>query len=302
MRRHLRTLGMIIMVLACGTVAVMMNTGRLFGPPAAQDKTQTGAQAPQTGPAGTVGQSGARLSKGKMRLVWSDEFTGAAGSPPNPRRWKIETGSLGNGRLDYLTRRNVALDGKGRLVITALRQRAGKLPHTSARITTEGRFEPTYGRITARIKTPNGRGLWPAFWMLGTNFRQLPWPDCGEIDIMERRGHLRDRVDATLQGPGYSGVGLTRHYSLGPGGDFGAAFHTFTLDWRPNKITLYVDDHVVQTARPSTLPGRWVFNHPFFLVLNLAVGGRYAGTPDAQTAFPAQMVVDYVRAYQTKPR
>ncbi|WP_192809895.1 glycoside hydrolase family 16 protein [Actinomadura rudentiformis] len=299
MRRHLRTLGMIIMVLACGTVAVLMNTGKLFPSQDKRHRTQQTEPGPTTSGAG---QGGAYLPDVPMRLVWRDEFNGAAGTSPDPRRWKIETGSLGNGRLDYLTRRNVALDGKGHLVITARRQRAGKLPYTSARITTEGRFEPTYGRITARIKTPNGRGLWPAFWMLGTNFRQLPWPDCGEIDIMERRGHLRDRVDATLQGPGYAGVGLTRHYSLGPGGDFGAAFHTFTLDWRPNKITLYVDNHVVQTARPSTLPGRWVFNHPFFIVLNLAIGGRYAGTPDAGTSFPAQMAVDYVRAYQTKPR
>ena len=295
MRRHLRTAGMIIMVLACGTVAVLMNTGNLFSTSARDKPSPVGAPASQTvaGPTGN-------LPAGSMRLIWHDEFNGTAGTPPDGSHWKIETGALGNGRLDYLTRRNVALDGKGDLVITARRQRAGGLGYTSARITTEGRFEPTYGRVTARIKTPDGRGLWPAFWMLGTNFRRLPWPNCGEIDIMERRGQLRDRMDATLQGPGYSGVGLTRHYSLGPGGDFAAAFHIFTLDWTHHKIVLAVDGHVVHTARRATIPGRWVFNHPFFIVLNLAVGGRYAGAPDAHTRFPAQMSVDYVRAYQTK--
>jgi beta-glucanase (GH16 family) len=296
MRRHLHTAGMIIMVLACGTVAVLMNTGRLFGPPSREkhDQADTPARRTATSPAGT-------LPPGKMRLVWHDEFDGTAGRAPDGKHWKIETGALGHGRLDYLSHRNVALDGKGNLVITARRERAGKLPYTSARITTEGRFEPTYGRVTARIKTPDGRGLWPAFWMLGTNFRELPWPNCGEIDIMERRGHLLDRMDATLQGPGYAGVGYTRHYSLGPGGDFGAAFHVFTVDWTSRKITFAVDGRVAHYARRSTLPGRWVFNHPFFVVLNLSVGGRYAGAPDSRTRFPAQMAVDYVRAYQTRP-
>ncbi len=290
MRGHLRTLGMIVMVLACGTVAVLMNTGKLFSPAATQRKDTAATPSPSD-----TEQAGAGK---KLRLVWHDEFGGAAGAAPDPQRWKIETGRVGQGRLDAATAKNVALDGKGHLVITARRQKVGTAGYSSARITTEGRFEPTYGRVTARIKTPDGRGLWPAFWMLGTNHRQVPWPATGEIDIMERRGHLINRSDATLQGPGYSGVGLTRAYYLGPNGDFGAAFHVFSVDWTADRITFRVDGHVVQTAERGSLPGKWVFDHPFFIIVNLAVGGGYPGSPDGTTRFPARMVVDYVRAYQ----
>jgi beta-glucanase (GH16 family) len=233
-----------------------------------------------------------------MRLIWHDEFVGAAGLAPAKARWKIETGTPGTGEIQYNTTKNIALDGKGHLVVRARKQRVGTAQYTSGRLTTEGRFETTYGRITARIKTPDGRGLMPAFWMLGNDFRQNPWPDSGEIDIMERRSDLKDRTYATVQGPGYSGVGISRQYSLGPTGNFADAFHVFTVDWTPNKITFTVDQHLIQTVKRSTVPGRWVFDHQFFIVLNLAVGNPFSGPPDAQTIFPAKMIVDYVRAYQ----
>jgi beta-glucanase (GH16 family) len=232
-----------------------------------------------------------------MRLVWHDEFDGPAGAAPSADRWKIETGTPGTGEIEYNLRENVALDGQGNLVITARRQKFRDADYTSARITTEGLFETTYGRITARMKTPNGHGLWPAFWLLGADFHERPWPECGEIDIMERRGHFPDRYHVTVQGPGYSGVGISKQYSLGPEGDFSAGFHVFTLDWVPGKLTFLLDGHPVQTIEHTSLPGRWVFDHPFFIILNLAVGGPFPGFPDASTPFPAQMTVDYVRAY-----
>ena len=286
---------MIILVLMCGTVAVVMNLG--FPTWAQHPSTETVKQTEpdeQNQKTGLVVSKKIKAPKG-MRLVWHDEFVGAAGLAPEATRWKIETGTPGTGEIEVNTPKNLALDGKGHLVITARKHTAG---YTSGRVTTEGRFETTYGRITARIKTPDGRGLMPAFWMLGTDFRQHPWPASGEIDIMERRGDLKDRTYATVQGPGYSGVGISRQYSLGPGGNFAAAFHVFTVDWTPSKITFTVDQHLIQTVKRSTVPGRWVFDHPFFIVLDLAVGNPFSGAPDATTVFPAKMTVDYVRAYR----
>lgn len=296
LKKHLRTLGTIVLVAVCGMVAVVVNLGT---PAWLHDLVEGNPEAAP--PPGERVEGPGTVRKGEMppgmRLVWNDEFSGRAGTAPAADHWKIEKGTPGTGEVQYNTRRNVELDGKGHLVITARRQQFRGAGHTSARITTEGRFEPTYGRITARIKTPNGQGLWPAFWLLGTDFRERPWPDCGEIDIMERRGDRPDRYQATVQGPGYSGVGITKHYSLGPGGDFSAAFHVFTLDWTPDELVLMIDGHVVNTVERAALPGKWVFDGPFFIVLNLAVGGAYAGAPDEGTRFPARMVVDYVRAY-----
>ncbi|MCD0452716.1 glycoside hydrolase family 16 protein [Actinocorallia sp. API 0066] len=292
MRQALRTLGMFVLVAVCFTVAVVIN----LGPPAwMRGLWEKEAAAPVEHPVlGPEDVARADRPDG-LRLVWREEFTGPRGAKPDPARWNIETTTPDTGEIERNSRRNVALDGKGRLVITARKTAAGK--HTSARITTEGKFEPTYGRITARIKTPNGRGLWPAFWLLGGDHRENPWPACGEIDIMERRGDLIDRYYATVQGPGYSGVGISRQYSPGPGTDFSARFHVFSLDWTPDALTFMIDGYVVHTVARATIPGEWVFDHPFFVVLNLAVGGPFPGDPDAETPFPARMVVDYVRAY-----
>ncbi|MEO3781932.1 glycoside hydrolase family 16 protein [Actinocorallia sp. B10E7] len=287
---------MIILVAVCGMVAVVVN----LGPPAwMRELLEQGPG--KAAPTEESAEGSRTVQKGVApegtRLVWKDDFSGPSGSAPDAGRWKIETGTPGTGEVEYNTRKNVILNGKGQLVITARRQHFRGAEYTSARITSEGRFETTYGRIAARIKTPNGQGLWPAFWLLGTNFRDRPWPDCGEIDIMERRGDRPDHYQATVQGPGYSGVGITEHYSLGPGGDFSDGFHVFSLDWTPDKLIFMIDGYVVTTVERATLPGEWVFGNPFFIVLNLAVGGPYPGDPDASTPFPAKMVVDYVRAY-----
>ncbi|RMG25510.1 MAG: glycoside hydrolase family 16 protein, partial [Methanobacteriota archaeon] len=169
---------------------------------------------------------------------------------------------------------------------------------TSARITTKGLFETQYGRIEARMKLPYGQGIWPAFWMLGSNIDEVGWPDCGEIDIMEYRGQKTSRVHASLHGPGYSGSApVTGSFDL-PNGRFDLAFHVFAAEWDKDYVAFYVDDHRYLKVDIEDVPGEWVFNHPFFIILNLAVGGNYVGPPDASTVFPQTLLVDYVRVYQ----
>ncbi len=206
--------------------------------------------------------------------------------------------------MEYDTDRttNVALDGNGRLALTARREAFNGQDYTSARITTKGLFAQTRGRFEARIRMPVGRGLWPAFWLLGDNVDVVSWPACGEIDIMEYRGQEPNVVHGSLHGPGYSGGGaMTQAYALtGPG--FDADFHVFAVEWESQKITYLVDDVPYQVITPSNLPpgGQWVFEHPFRVILDLAVGGNYVGSPDASTAFPQTMLVDYVRVYQAR--
>ncbi|GAB2830175.1 hypothetical protein GCM10022221_31090 [Actinocorallia aurea] len=231
------------------------------------------------------------------KLVWRDEFTGKSGTKPAASRWIIETGTPSTGELQHNSRDNVGLDGKGHLVITAKKKASHGKKYTSARITTEGKFTTTHGRISARIKSPNGKGLWTAFWMLGADYLTNPWPDCGEIDIVERRGDHTRHAHATLQGPGYSGVGLTKRYRLPADMKAFNTFHTFTVDWTAKSVTWKVDGVRVHSVKRSAVPGEWVFDDPFFLVLNLSVGGPFPGPPNAKTPFPAKMVVDYVRVY-----
>ncbi|RPF21820.1 glycoside hydrolase family 16 protein [Myceligenerans xiligouense] len=236
------------------------------------------------------------------QLVWSDEFDGAAGSAPNPANWNHETGDhgWGNNELQNYTdsRDNSALDGNGNLVITA-RQEAGG-GYTSARMTTKDKVEPRYGRVEARIQIPRGQGIWPAFWMLGAQFPDTPWPDSGEIDIMENVGYEPHLVHGTLHGPGYSGGGgVGGAYQHPQGWSFADDFHTFAIDWSPDRITWSVDGNDYMTRTPADVPGNWVYNQPFFMILNVAVGGDWPGYPDGTTQFPQQMRVDYVRVYDT---
>ncbi|WP_275006137.1 family 16 glycosylhydrolase [Promicromonospora iranensis] len=235
-------------------------------------------------------------------LTWSDEFNGAAGSAPNGANWNFETGAggWGNNELQNYTssRNNSALDGNGNLVITARQEGSG---YTSARLTTKGKVQPQYGRLEARIKIPRGQGIWPAFWMLGGQFPGTPWPNSGEIDIMENIGREPNRVHGTLHGPGYSGANpVTGSYAHPQNWSFADDFHTFAIDWSPNSITWLVDGNAYQTFTPAnTGSNPWVFNQPFFFILNVAVGGNWPGYPDGSTQFPQQMVVDYVRVYDS---
>jgi beta-glucanase (GH16 family) len=241
-------------------------------------------------------------------LTWSDEFNGPDGTAPDPIKWKIETGGngWGNHELEYYTSRSQNLHVRnGNLEMVALKedytgQDGVTRNYTSARLNTSGKFDQAYGRFEARIKIPYGQGVWPAFWMLGNDMSTIDWPGCGEIDIMENIGREPAMVHGTIHGPGYSGSeGIGSSYSLAAG-RFADDYHVFAVEWEPNQISFYVDDHLYGTRTPTELPSgtQWVYNHPFFLILDLAIGGGWPGNPDGTTTFPQTMVVDYVRVYQ----
>ena len=234
-------------------------------------------------------------------VVWSQDFDGAAGSAPDPRVWNLETGGggWGNGELQNYTssRANSALDGAGHLVITAKQEPDGS--YTSARLTTQGKYTPTYGRVEARIQIPRGQGIWPAFWMLGADLPTQGWPAAGEIDVMENVGFEPHLVHGTVHGPGYSGGEGIGASSMHPQGwSFADTHHTFAVDKRPGSITWSVDGVVYHRVTPASTGGDpWVFDKPFFMILNVAVGGQWPGYPDGSTRLPQQMKVDYVRVY-----
>ncbi len=242
-------------------------------------------------------------------LAWSDEFNGPNGSAIDSSKWSFDIGGSGwgNNELETYTSRsaNSVLEG-GMLVIKALRETFTgpdgiTRNYTSARLLTKNKFSQAYGRFEARIKIPYGQGIWPAFWMLGDNIDTAHWPNCGEIDIMENIGREPSIVHGTFHGPGYSGgSGISAAYTLPNGQRFSDDFHTFAVEWEPNVMRFYVDGLLYKTRTPADLPSgtSWVFDHPFFIILNVAVGGTWPGNPDATTVFPQQMLVDYVRVYQ----
>jgi len=245
-------------------------------------------------------------------LVWHDEFDGLAGTSFDRTKWVADTGGQGFGNQErefYTTHaENVALDGNGHLVITARAASPtsadacwyGRCLYTSTRLKTKGLFAQTYGRFEARIRIPRGQGMWPAFWMLGTNIDSIGWPQSGEIDIMENIGREPAIAHGTLHGPGYSGAGGIGRADTLSHGAYADDFHVFAVAWQPNEIHWYVDGRQYHRMTPADLPSgtKWVFDHPFFLLLNLAVGGGWPGDPDASTTFPQQMVIDYVRVYR----
>ena len=234
-------------------------------------------------------------------LVWSDEFDGLAGQLPNPGNWAFDIGTdWGNRQLEYDTDRpeNVSLDGDGNLAITARRESHRGSAYTSGRIKTQGRFEQVYGRFEARIRLPTGRGIWPAFWLLGHDIDTVGWPECGEIDIMEYRGQEPSIVLGTVHGPGYSaGGGINGRYAL-TGDRFDTGFHEFAIEWTEAGIVWFVDGQRYHAVDRDDPPGRWVFDHPFFILLNVAVGGGFVGPPNESTNFPQSMLVDWVRVYR----
>jgi beta-glucanase (GH16 family) len=239
-------------------------------------------------------------------LTWSDEFDLEAGKALDDTRWGFDVGGngWGNGQLEYNSDRldNASHDGEGNLAIVARREAFGENQYTSARIITRGRFEQAYGRFEARIQLPRGQGIWPAFWLLGGNFGTVGWPQCGEIDIMEFRGQEPWKIAGSLHGPAYSGATpVSKTYTLPGTGDFSDGFHVFRVDWNPQSISWFVDGYLFQSVALSSLPGEPVFDHPFFIILNVAVGGGYVGSPDGSTVFPQTMKVDYVRVYEPSP-
>jgi beta-glucanase (GH16 family) len=259
----------------------------------------------------TAGDASLQDDKSAWTLVWSDEFNGPDGSRPDPAKWKFEVGGngWGNHELEYYTNRpeNSFLRG-GNLVIQALKENSTGPDHvtrdyTSARITTQGLFEQAYGRFEARIKISRGRGLWPAFWLLGNEIGTIGWPACGEIDIMENIGKEPSLVHGSLHGPGYSGDrDYTSEYKLPGGVHFADDFHVFAVEWEPKTVRFFVDQELYATFTPARLPAgmKWVFDHPFFIILNVAVGGDWPGPPDETTTFPRTMLVDYARVYKAR--
>ncbi len=253
-------------------------------------------------------QKSAKAATASGTLIWSDEFNGPDGSMPDPKKWAVveNDSGYGNQELEYYTKRPANLhEEDGHLIITARKEaftgRDGQTrAYTSARIESQGRFEAQYGRIEARIKLPKGKGLWPAFWLLGSDFKSMGWPACGEIDIMENVGIEPSTVHGSLHGPGYSGANpLTGSYTLPHQAHFSDGFHVFAIEWEPKQIRFYVDGQLFETQKAESLPAgkAWAFDHPFYIVLNQAVGGYWPGNPDATTVFPSSMQVDYVRVY-----
>ncbi|MBI2497963.1 MAG: glycoside hydrolase family 16 protein [Opitutae bacterium] len=241
--------------------------------------------------------------------AWQDEFNQPAGTGPDPAKWIHDLGDSGwgNKELQVYTdsRENsfVAADpeatGGRALVLKAVRTPGGG--YTSARLKTHGKFATGYGRIEARLRLPRGQGIWPAFWMLGANIDEVPWPACGEIDIVELVGHQPGTLHGTLHGPGYSAQhGLLKSTELPGGAHFGEAYHVFAVDWRPGRIDWRLDGRIYHTRTPADLPPgtKWAFDHQTcFLLLNLAVGGIWPGYPDDTTVFPQELRIDYVRVY-----
>jgi len=261
---------------------------------------------------------------GGWSLAWSDEFDGPAGAFPDPKKWTYDLGDggFGNQELeDYCAPGsakapcdpkvpNAAMDGRGRLVIAAARSADGKW--TSARLKTAGLAQFRYGRVEARMRLPYGPGLWPAFWMLGVDVSSAGWPACGEIDVMENvpgdvpGGLGVDTIKGTLHGPGYSGVhGVGKVVKLPGGARVDDEFHVYGALWSPGKVAFYIDDwtrpYFVATKKDLPKGASWAYDHPFFLILNLAVGGSWPKNPTDATPNPAKMLVDYVRVYRRAP-
>ena len=256
-----------------------------------------------------------------LKLLWADEFNAKKGSLPSSKNWDYDIGNgygWGNAELEYYTNKpaNISTDGKGKLVISANRisdaqgnqtdnssaatqilNSCWECQFTSAKIKTSRKVQFQYGRIEARIKVAPGEGTWPAFWMLGADLLDgNPWPECGEIDIVETRGVEPSLVSAVLHGPGYGkGPGVGGSYqNPTPVSD---AYHVYAIEWKKNKIDFYFNDRLISSETPASVnPGRWVFNQKFYLILNLAMGGEFGGAIDPAIN-QTQTFVDYIRYY-----
>ena len=244
---------------------------------------------------------------GPWILTWNDEFNGAANTSIDGSKWSFDTGGggYGNNELETYTNRtqNVRQDGAGHLVIEARAETYTGSDgitrnYTSGRFHSNGKFSQAYGRAEALIKIPYGQGIWPAFWMMGNNIGSVGWPSCGEIDIMENVGFEPNVVHGTIHGPGYSGAsGIGLGYN--DGSALANGYHLYAVEWEPNVIRWYIDNILYEVRSVGDIPGgtTWVYDHPFFILFNLAVGGNWPGNPDGSTVFPQQMLVDYVRVY-----
>jgi beta-glucanase (GH16 family) len=301
--RGAAALGIVAPAVLVGILTTLMPTapvGAGTGPHHPRDPHRKTTQTPSQGPSPRPRWP---------RLVWSDNFNGPAGARPDPANWSFDIGGngWGNEELESYTSRpaNAELDGHGHLVITA---RAGtytgpdgvRRSYTSARLQTLHELQFKYGLVQARIEVPAGQGLISQFWMLGNNaYAAGGWPGSGEIDTMEVRGSQPHVVEGTIHGPWpWAPHGVSGSDSSRP--SLAAGFHIYGVEWEPNRIRFLLDGSAYQTVTPADLPAGapWPFRHPFFLLLDLAVGGVWAGSPNHTTPFPAKLIVDWVRVWQ----
>lgn len=232
----------------------------------------------------------------ERKLVWEENFNGKT---LNKENWNIEIGDgcpncgWGNNERQLYTDENHKLS-KGKLVITAKKE-GNK--YTSTRITTKSKKEFQYGRFEARAKLPVGHGIWPAFWMLGSNISEVGWPKSGEIDILEYIGREPHMVFTTLHTQDSHGNSInTKKTKIS---DIEKGFHVYALDWSKDKMDFFVDDVLVYTFNPAIKDGNtWPFDQPFYFLINMAIGGNFGGPKVDDTIFPQKFYIDYVRVYQ----
>lgn len=250
-------------------------------------------------------------------LVWADEFNGAPGSDVDARYWKHDVGDgcaqkncgWGNDEKEFYTAGtpNASVNGTGLLAVVArvappgMTCYYGACRYTSAKIHTKGKVQIAHGRVEARIRLPRGQGLWPAFWMLGSNIDAVQWPASGELDIMENHGSNVQQISSAIHGPGYSG-GTTPfvHGNVLTSGSYSDDFHVFAVEWDSTQIAYSVDGsvHYRVTRGDIAQHGAWPFDQEFYIILNLAVGGQFDGDPKSDAMLPATMLVDWVRVYR----
>lgn len=238
------------------------------------------------------------------KLVWADEFEKAG--LPDSTKWAYDVGGWGwgNNELQYYTERRAenARIENGRLIIEARKDGYQGKNYTSARLLTQNKTTWTYGRFEVMAKLPKGVGTWPAIWMLGKNIPAAGWPRCGEIDIMEHVGYDEGTVHGSVHSETYNHVKGTQRTSKMTVPDVASAFHLYAIDWTTDQIEFFIDDKLYYTVQKSTLgntDAQWPFNQPFFLILNVAVGGNWGGQKGVdENIWPQRMEVDYVRVYQ----
>ena len=234
-------------------------------------------------------------------LTWADEFNGSGAI--DGEKWTHDVGGdgWGNEQLEFNTdRTDNSRQEDGFLVIEAKKEDFEGNSWTSARINTSQTFAQQNGRFEAKVQLPEGVGMWPAFWMLGDNYADVGWPNCGEIDILEARGQAPFTTNAALHNPGGSGGNAT-YDSLTVEENLQEETHLYAVEWDTDHIAWFLDERLVMTAHPASINGSWAYDHPFFLILNVAVGGNYVGPPDSSTPTSSKMFVDYVRVYERTP-
>jgi beta-glucanase (GH16 family) len=233
----------------------------------------------------------------KRKLVWEENFEG---KKLDETVWNYELGNgcpsicgWGNNERQVYTKINHKLK-KGKLTITAKKE---KETYTSTRITSAGKKEFQYGRIEARAKLPVGEGIWPAFWMLGSNINNVGWPKCGEIDILEYVGKNPHLVYTSLHTQDSHGETINSKKIVFPKIEEG--FHIFAVDWTKDKMEFFVDDKLVYTFQPEVKnENTWPFNQPFYIIINMAIGGNFGGPEVDDSIFPQEYILDYVKVYQ----